>query len=285
MIKYSASSRRIALLAGTIALVSNPIAVVAQQVGIDAAVRNIVKVKQTSAATSAQNAKVKDPVRMANDITTQPNSTLQILLLDRSNLTVGPSAQLKVDRFVYDPNKKTSAMGASIVKGTFRFLSGKPMHANPGQTSLNTPAGSIGIRGTMVEGAVGADALEILKSQAGFVLPANYDPATATLVVLRGPGPNAVRGEAPGQIDVTGGGKTITLNTPGQAVFIPGPGLPPITFNLSTGAFASFDALLRTTPTGFSADLRSGSQKTAQLGSGAGTGVNGFSLEIGRAHV
>ena len=153
MIKYSASSRRIALLAGTIALVSNPIAVVAQQVGIDAAVRNIVKVKQTSAATSAQNAKVKDPVRMANDITTQPNSTLQILLLDRSNLTVGPSAQLKVDRFVYDPNKKTSAMGASIVKGTFRFLSGKPMHANPGQTSLNTPAGSIGIRGTMVEGA------------------------------------------------------------------------------------------------------------------------------------
>ena len=80
-------------------------------------------------------------------------------------------------------------------------------------------------------------------------------PATATLIVLRGPGPRTDGLDKPGAIDVTAGGGTITVDKPGFAVFIPGPGQAPIgPFPVSSAAFARLAELLRPPPTGKGAD-------------------------------
>ncbi|MEI9850950.1 MAG: hypothetical protein WDN24_08945 [Sphingomonas sp.] len=49
--------------------------------------------------------------------------------------------------------------------------------------------------------------------------------------MLRGPG-TGVPGEQPGAIDVTAAGQTVSLERPGMAVLIPGPGQPPILFQM-----------------------------------------------------
>ena len=262
---------------------------ISQTVGINAAVRNIVKVKADAQA-EAVNAKVKEKIALGNMIATAAASALQILLLDKSSLTVGPNARMTIDRFVYDPNRKTSALGASVARGTFRFLSGKALQGRPGQSGLSTPIASIGIRGTIVEGAVGADAVAIAAMEQGFANAAGVDPETASLIVLRGPGAKAVASEKRGAIDVTAGGKTVTVNDAGQAIFVPGPGMAPIgPFPLSNAGFQAFDAVLRTQPNARAlAAVAAGASKAASgrggaSSSGGGSGASALQLGLGFA--
>ncbi|WP_417621014.1 FecR family protein [Parasphingorhabdus sp.] len=276
-------NKYLAILAG-VAVTTSP--VLAQTVGLNSAVRNNVKVQQTANA-NAQTARIRQPVKMRNVVTTAASSALQITLLDRSSLTVGPSARLTVNRFVYDPKTKKSSVGTSLVKGTLRFMSGKA--ARGGRNSINTPAASIGIRGTIVELAVGEDAISIGRLQQGLGMGTNVDPQTASLIVLRGPGPNAQLGEKTGIIDVTAGGKTVTLTQPGSAVFVPALGaVPSAPFQLSNNAFSGFDNMLRTQPNSASpssnqqssnqnSNTANNSTATQSTGSsaGGGTGAGG----------
>ena len=236
-------THRITLLVGAAiaAIIALPAA--AQTVGVNAAVINDVRMK-TEANPSVHRAAVKERVALGNDIATGASSRLQILLLDHTSFTVGANARLKIDRFVYDPNRNASAVGLSVTKGAFRFMSGKPLHANPGQSQINTPVASIGIRGTIVELAVGADALAVIGHQPG--LPHfTADPATASLIFLRGPGSAALGGEQPGAIDVTAGGTTGSISGSGQAFFVAGPGQAPIgPFLLSAEASEAMANLL-----------------------------------------
>ncbi|MDB5674024.1 MAG: FecR family protein [Sphingomonas bacterium] len=230
-----------AALAAVTAVTALPAA--AQTVGVNAAVVNDVRMK-TEANPAVHRAAVKERVSLGNDIATGPSSRLQVLLLDRTNFTVGANARLKVDRFVYDPNRSASSVGLSVTKGAFRFMSGKPLHANPGQSQINTPVASIGIRGTIVELAVGADALAVIGHQPGLA-GFNADPETATLIFLRGPGSGAQGGEQQGAIDVTAGGTTGSISGSGQAFFIPGPGQAPLgPFLLSADASDALAMLL-----------------------------------------
>jgi hypothetical protein len=63
---------------------------------------------------------------------------------DRSNLTVGPSSSVRLDKFVYDPNKGTRTMAVEAARGAFRFSSGGQ---NGGEVKIKTPSGTLGIRG------------------------------------------------------------------------------------------------------------------------------------------
>ena len=245
-----------------------------QVVGVNTAVRNNVQVKQNASA-SAQKAVVKQRVTLGNQVQTGGASSLQVTLLDRTTFTVGPNAKFTVDKFVYDPAKKKSSVGATVAKGTFRMLSGKSTKG--GGNTVSTPAATIGIRGTMLEGSVGADALAVARAQGGLAGLAGADPETATLIVLRGPGPQAPDSETRGEISVTSGGKTVVVNTPGQAVFVPFPGAAPIVFTLSNAAFSRFDMSLRTAPQSF-AQVQSSLQQASNSGNaGSSSGSSGSS--------
>ena len=43
---------------------------------------------------------------------------------DQSNLSVGHSSQVRLDKFVYDPNKGTGSTAIEVTRGTFRFSTG-----------------------------------------------------------------------------------------------------------------------------------------------------------------
>jgi len=64
--------------------------------------------------------------------------------LDNSDLTVGPGSSVRLDKFVYDPNKGSAAVAVEAAKGAFRFSTGGQ---NRGEVKIKTPSGTLGIRG------------------------------------------------------------------------------------------------------------------------------------------
>ena len=63
---------------------------------------------------------------------------------DQSNLSVGHSSQVRLDKFVYDPNKGTGSTVIEATRGTFRFSTGAQ---NKGEVKIKTPYGTLGVRG------------------------------------------------------------------------------------------------------------------------------------------
>jgi len=85
-------------------------------------------------------------------INTTNSGLVQVLLVDGSTFTVGPNSNLVIDRFVYDPRKKTGELVATFSKGTMRFIGGK-LSKNEGGVTVNTPSGALAIRGGMFQAA------------------------------------------------------------------------------------------------------------------------------------
>jgi hypothetical protein len=140
----------------------------------------------------------------------------------------------------------------------------------------------------MLEGAVGLDAIAIAGLQSGLPSGASVDPNTATVIVLRGPGPQAPGDVTKGLIDVTAGGQTVTLSQPGQALFIPAAGAAPIPFQLNNSAFQQFDSLLRSQPGSFSPSIQqqnAAQNANNQANSSGQSGQGGQSGGAGQGNV
>jgi hypothetical protein len=204
-------------------------------VGIAAAV--VGEVKLSNASSKPKAVSVRQRIALADLIQTGKKSQLQVLLLDRSTFSIGPNATLRIDRFVYDPARGRTS-GATVARGAFRFMSGQ---ANRGNSStVSTPVATIGIRGTILEGAVGEAARDIAKHENKAVRDANADKKAATIVVLRGPGLRTEAGAEVGSASVTSGGVTVELTEPMQAAFVPRAGAAPIgPFRISPDGLAS----------------------------------------------
>lgn len=194
----------------------------ADQAGVAAAVRGDVTLV---AALAPQTGRVVgqaldsgDRIFLGDNIETGPDSGMQIMLLDETIFTIGPSSGMVIDEFVYDPATSTGQVTASIVKGAFRFVSGRVAKETPQNMSVRTPLGTIGIRGT---------------SAAGRVDPPDDNGNASASIVLLGPGPANNADERVGRITVTNGGTSVEITRSGFGTVIGGidqPPSPPVRF-------------------------------------------------------
>lgn len=240
-------SNRLILLACALLLALVPASLQAQVIGTNVIVRNDVK-KRAAAVKTFTPAVRGERASLGDRVQTGARSYLQLRLRDKSRFAVGPNSQVTLDRFVYDPKRDASEVGASVVKGGFRFMSGKAARKTPGKSKIKTPIATIGIRGTIVEIVVGADALVLAE---GELLPeaVEADPETATFIVLRGPREH--KGEAAGGITVESGGKSVDADAPNLATFIPSEGAQPVEpFAISAAGLLTLQRLLEPIPVG-----------------------------------
>jgi hypothetical protein len=68
-----------------------------------------------------------------------------LVFIDRTNLTVGPTSEVVLDKFVYDPVGSKGKVVVQTTRGAFRFVTGTQDHS---AYQINTPYGSLGVRGT-----------------------------------------------------------------------------------------------------------------------------------------
>ena len=128
------------------AIVSAPQDGAATKVGVAAAVN-------PDAFSGGQQLRIGKSIFYNERISTDANGVVQVLLVDGSTFTVERNSDVVIDRFVYDPDKKTGEVVATFSKGSMRFIGGK-ISKNPGGVTVNTPEGSLAIRGGMFQGTL-----------------------------------------------------------------------------------------------------------------------------------
>ena len=188
-------------------------------VGVNAAIRNSVQTRSSTTG-PLRPAQLRGAVRLGDQFVTGPQSQVQVLLRDRSTFTVGANARMTVDRFVVSEG---GGSAVSVARGAFRFVSGRTARSTS-REAISTPVGSIGVRGTIVEGVVGPDILAALRAQPD-VPPFTGDEETMLLVVLRGPAGDARTFDTPGAVDIERNGVTVSLERPGQALLVSSDGV------------------------------------------------------------
>ena len=136
----------IALIIGAVGAVGAVEGARAQQsIGSTAVVQN--QVSRELAGASAPLA-VGDSVYRNEVVKTGVDSTAKLVFLDSTNLAVGPTSRIVLDRFVYegDPNAEKVAVG--LAKGVFRFTTG---NLDKKAYTITTPTAAIGVRGTVLD--------------------------------------------------------------------------------------------------------------------------------------
>jgi len=90
--------------------------------------------------------KTGDLVYRGDVIQTGADGALSITFVDGSSFNVSNNARMEVNDFVYDPNGHSNSSLMSLTKGTFTFIAGNVAHT--GDMKVDTPVGTMGIRGT-----------------------------------------------------------------------------------------------------------------------------------------
>lgn len=237
------------LVAGGVAIATLPAAVAQTEVGVNSVVKNTVS--QRAAGTDVDlPAVVGDDVRLQDLIKSGLDSALQMLLLDETVFTIGANAELVIDEFVYDPNQGSGEMAASVARGAFRFMSGRTAK-EPDAVSIDTPVASMGVRGTIVEGAVGRESVLAIRGMESIVGGAGELGNNATLLVLRGPSEDSASLNRDGRVTIATPDGEVTLTKSNTAVLIPDNGGPIYgPFPLPQPAVEDFGMLVGTIPTG-----------------------------------
>jgi hypothetical protein len=83
-------------------------------------------------------------VYSSETIRTGDSGTADLRFQDSSNLSVGPKSNVRLDKYVYDPNKSAGAVAVQATRGSFRFVTGSQ---GGGNYQIKTPYGTLGVRG------------------------------------------------------------------------------------------------------------------------------------------
>ena len=97
---------------------------------------------------------VGSDVFIGDVVNTGPKGQVQILFADNTKLVVGPQSSLKIDDYLLRNNGDAGKFVVDMLSGSFRFATGNGPKSS---YVINTPTGTIGVRGTGFDTWVGLD--------------------------------------------------------------------------------------------------------------------------------
>jgi hypothetical protein len=103
-------------------------------------------VLQAKLAGGPGQAKVGDFVYRSDIIQTGADSKAGLTFTDGTAFNISSNARMELNEFVYDPKSASNLTLFSLSKGSFTFVAGNV--AKTGQMKIDTPVGTMGIRGT-----------------------------------------------------------------------------------------------------------------------------------------
>jgi len=97
---------------------------------------------------------VGSDVFIGDVVNTGPKGQVQILFADNTKLVVGPQSSLKIDDYLLRNNGDAGKFVVDMLSGSFRFATGNGPKSS---YVINTPTGTIGVRGTGFDTWIGLD--------------------------------------------------------------------------------------------------------------------------------
>lgn len=92
----------------------------------------------------------KSTVEQGDTLISEKNTYARIKFIDNSEITLRPNSQLKIDSFAFDEAKPENDSAVfNLIKGGLRAVTGLLGKRSKERFGVNTPAASIGIRGTI----------------------------------------------------------------------------------------------------------------------------------------
>jgi hypothetical protein len=86
----------------------------------------------------------------ADTLRTGADGKLGLTLKDDTRLSLGPSSEIRLDRFAYAPAEGRLGFVLKVVRGMAAYVSGRIAKLAPDAVRLETPAAIVGVRGTTV---------------------------------------------------------------------------------------------------------------------------------------
>ncbi|MCK1737684.1 FecR domain-containing protein [Bradyrhizobium sp. 138] len=198
----------------SVALCASPSALAQTRVGEAVVIQNeVVRVAATTTPISVGDSMLRDET-----VRTGADSAARFVMADSTNLSLGPSATLKLDRTVFNDEHSYRDVAIRMTTGAFRFVTG---HSDKAAYKITTPLATIGVRGTT---------LDIL-SQRG-----------RSVVVLQD-GAASVCTKSSQCVQLTQPGDTAIITSTGGKVSITKSNTPPWTFAANCAASAGLCAV------------------------------------------
>src|SRR5205809_3265049 len=69
-------------------------------------------------------------------IKTGEHTAVRFVLPDDTELVLGPQSDITIDKFIYNPNESYTEMTIDLIKGFFRFVTGKLSHQDPASKNV-----------------------------------------------------------------------------------------------------------------------------------------------------
>jgi hypothetical protein len=100
---------------------------------------------RNQATRSGVTMRAGDRVFQNEVIATAADSSVRIAFADQTNLALGPSSRVVLDRYVYNATRQ--GLAVNLTQGAFRFTTG---NMNKPAIRVNTPTATMGVRGSVV---------------------------------------------------------------------------------------------------------------------------------------
>jgi hypothetical protein len=84
----------------------------------------------------------------ADTIRTGADGSVGVTLKDDTRLALGPSSEVRLARFLYEPGNGGLGLVLKFVRGVTAYVSGRMAKLAPESIRLETPAAIVGVRGT-----------------------------------------------------------------------------------------------------------------------------------------
>jgi len=90
-------------------------------------------------------------------IRTGSDGRIGVLFHDDTRVGLGPSSEVRVVRYRFQPARGDLAFVLQIARGAVTYVSGKIAALGPSHVRVETPVGVVGVRGTAFAVRIGAD--------------------------------------------------------------------------------------------------------------------------------
>jgi len=100
------------------------------------------------AASATNQINVGDGVLRNETVRTGTESAARLVMIDSTNLSLGPNASLTLDRTVFNDEHSYRDIAIRLATGAFRFVTG---HSEKAAYKITTQLATIGVRGTILD--------------------------------------------------------------------------------------------------------------------------------------